>query len=701
MNNFCLPKDITKKFLEGLKSRSIDPAKLADMTSQRRHEYLARFVGEENASSVNSLFESKLLLKNQKAGMVDWARSVGSLKPEVRRDIINRIQKLDKAITGKGEKAFLSDLVDQKLGIGVTPEEAKTIFELSKKITDAKDYTGIKKVDQLLEKLETFSGKKITDIQKKSLDDVKAKVDEQKAQQEKEKQLKISQKKAEADFAREERAFEKKLEAFDKQQEREKLLEERRGIREKFLEDQRLEREKVKADSRDAREAVGISIMKMRKVFGKDLTPEIKSEIQDIVGARRSIAEGEDRLIYGRAKVRLENYVSSLLDKSIGQQFKERPLSTLGGTMKSIKASLDDSAIFRQGWKTMFTHPEQWQRNARKSFGDIARSLGGQNTLDEVRADIVSRPTYEKMKEAKLAVGIREESFPSTVPEKIPVFGRLYKASENAFTGFVFRQRADVFDKYLKVAEEAGVDINDKHQLESIGKLVNSLTGRGNLGALESAGNVVNNVFFSPRSVKAMIDTLTLHAGDKMSSFARKQSAVNLVKIIAGTAVILAVANALNPNSVESDPRSADFGKIKIGNTRFDVTGGMSSLVTLGARLIPALWGKGATKSSTTGKITPINSGKFGSQTGWDVLLNFGENKLSPISSIVKDILQGTDFSGNKISVGGELSNAFVPLPITNYAELAKDPNSANKLIAVIADALGIGTNTYSAKKKK
>jgi hypothetical protein len=59
--------------------------------------------------------------------------------------------------------------------------------------------------------------------------------------------------------------------------------------------------------------------------------------------------------------------------------------------------------------------------------------------------------------------------------------------------------------------------------------------------------------------------------------------------------------------------------------------------------------------------VSPLNSGGFGSKTGLDVVHDFFENKLSPAASIVRDVLK----------------------------------------IAMIADALGIATNTYSGKKKK
>ena len=157
----------------------------------------------------------------------------------------------------------------------------------------------------------------------------------------------------------------------------------------------------------------------------------------------------------------------------------------------------------------------------------------------------------------------------------------------------------------------------------------------------------------------------------------------------------MGVANVIKPGSAELDPRSADFGKIKVGNTRFDISGGMGSLITLAARLITM-----SSKSSITGGVYKLNSGKYGSQTGMDVATNFFENKLSPIGSLVKDLLKQTDFSGSPITVQGEASNLFMPLPITNAYELLKTPNAAPFLLGIIADGLGIATNTYAPKKK-
>lgn len=547
---FCLLPKHVEQFAEKIKAGAFDPAKLSAMTSAERHVAFAEIVGEANATHVNATFEAKLLLKNQVEGLKGWIDQVTGLKPEIKRDLVARVNRMDRVLEPAEMNSFLADLAKQRLGFGVTMEEAGRISELAKGVSDS----------------------------------------------------------------------------------------------------------------------------------------------------RAALEAGGDRLAYGRARVDFANYVSDLKNGTKKPFTASGFLSQAAGFSKSIKASFDNSALLRQGWKNLFAHPEIWAKNARQSFVDLVQQFGGKEVMNEVNAEIVSRPNslngrYQK---AKLALANIEDQFPSSLPEKIPGLRRAYKASEAAFTAFQYRMRADVFDKYMEIAEKSGVDLADPVQLESIGKLVNSLTARGHLGPLEPAANVTNAVFFSARKLKSDFDFLTAHQlqGD-VTPFVRKQAAINLVKVISGTAAILAVARAADPKSVEMDPRSSDFGKIRVKDTRFDVTGGMGSLVTLAARLATM-----SSKSTTTAKVTPLNQGGFG-RSGTDVVYSFFENKLSPAGSLVKDMLKGHDFDGNPITVQGEVGNLLLPLPITNIHELATNPNAANIVLATIADALGISVNTFSPKPKK
>lgn len=553
---FCLIPKIADEFKAKLISGEIDPEKLNNMTSKERHDFFSSFMGEENAFNTNALFESKLLLKNQQQGLINWAKQVSGIKPEVQKDLISRINKLERVLTPEDADSFLEDLAAKKLGVGVTAEEASKIAAMAKNVSDAKE----------------------------------------------------------------------------------------------------------------------------------------------------AIQNGGDRNAYGKALVEFNNYISDLKNEASKitlSDLKREPRKTIGkgivgaaGVAKSLTASLDNSAIGRQGLKILATHPEIWARNSLKSFQDIARTIGGKEVVDEVKADIFSRDNALNglYKKEKLAVGIgQEEAFPTNIQEKIPFLGKAFKASDAAYTAFSLRNRADIFDKLVDIAKESGGDI------KGLGKLVNSLTGRGDIGRLESSSKALNNIFFSPRYLKSNIDILTGHAFDKdMSPFARKQAAINTLKAISAIASVLTIAKAVSPKSVEEDPRSSDFGKIKVGNTRFDVSGGLSSLATLASRLATR-----STKSSVTGKVKELNSDGFGSKTSGEVVMDFFNNKLSPAAALARDLLNGKDRTGAPMTLGRAVKNTFMPLPIKNFEELSSDPDSANILAAMIADSLGIATNTYSKESYK
>ena len=371
---------------------------------------------------------------------------------------------------------------------------------------------------------------------------------------------------------------------------------------------------------------------------------------------------------------------------------------------KAVESTLDDSYIGRQGIKMAWSHPSIWAKRSLDGLKGLVDTYRGKEVLDEVKAYIVSRPDYMNGNFKKMGLNVDniEEVFQSKKLENLPGVGRIIKASDVAFTLQAYLSRVDAAEMLLKIARrnegkpsllygKEGTDLNNKAQLESIGKLVNSMTGRGDLGKLEPAAPALNVAMFSARFLKSNIDTLTLHALDtNFSRFARVEAAKNLMKIITGTAAVLTLANTLVPGSVETDSRSADFGKIKIGKTRFDITGGMASLIVLASRLIEQ-----ETKSSTTGRVTKLNQGGFGSPTSATVLGDFLTNKLSPSILLGKQLLTGLDRNNKKITPGKAILNTYTPLPVTNYLELKNNPKSANILAAMISDLLGVGTNTY------
>lgn len=147
MANFCLPREFASKFLQSLKDGTINPDKMIDMTSAERREFLGKIVGEDNAREVNAAFESKLLLKDQKRGLVSWAKQVSGITEPVRRDILAKIDRMEAVLTPRTEDAFLEDLAAKKLGTDVTFEEAQHITEEANKTEAAREKFDPKKAE--------------------------------------------------------------------------------------------------------------------------------------------------------------------------------------------------------------------------------------------------------------------------------------------------------------------------------------------------------------------------------------------------------------------------------------------------------------------------------------------------------------------------------------------------------------------------
>lgn len=485
--------------------------------------------------------------------------------------------------------------------------------------------------------------------------------------------------------------------------------------------------ESIIKSRRDARPDLPATISKEEAGRVTDLAKKLEKEKQLVLDGKG------DKAAYGKAKVEFDNYVAEriasvkpkLAEEIKKASFYRRTASKAAGFTKSMVATLDNSVIGRQGWKTLMTSPKTWAKNSLKSFEDMVRTYKGKEVLDEVHANVVSRDNALNgmYKEMGLDVygakkNFNEEAFPVSFADvkgkiKSTKVGKLIpnregklsfrplKSSEVAFSAWQQRTRADLADQYLEIAAKQGVDLTDKKQLKAIGRMVNSLTSRGELPKnMERAAEGFNRVFFAPRLVKSHIDVLGGHiiTGAGGSNFVRKQAAKNLLKISVGSALALQLASAATGGKIETDPRSSNFGKLQVGDTRFDFTGGMAGLLTLGFRVlpvIPGVPGDPSTKSSVTGEVKPLNSGEYGAKTTLDVLLDFTENKLSPVARTLVDQLEGKNFEGEKPTPQNVAKSLTIPLIVQNYGDLKKTRNPANTAAVMIAEYLGLSTNTY------
>lgn len=136
---YCLPPELGEKFKAAIKDGTINPDKLSEMSSEDRRNFFSSVVGEDNAKDVNAQFESKLLLKDQQAGMIRWAKSVTGITEAAKRDILSRIERMDKVLQPEDPQHFLEDLASKKLGVHVVADEAQHITELAQKASRHRD----------------------------------------------------------------------------------------------------------------------------------------------------------------------------------------------------------------------------------------------------------------------------------------------------------------------------------------------------------------------------------------------------------------------------------------------------------------------------------------------------------------------------------------------------------------------------------
>lgn len=536
MAGFCLPKELTQKFLHSLKDGTLDIEKLAEMSSEDRRAAFEAVIGKEESKQVNALFESKLLLKDQKTGLVTWAKQVAGISEPVRRDIISTIERMDSVLNPSDQQAFLEDLASKKLGVDVTYEEAQKIAELSRTVQD-------------------LSQSKDTEL---------------------------------------------------------------------------------------------------------------------------------GRLAWGTAQIELSDYAESLIP------YSKNIVANVANVPKSIMATLDFSAAFRQGWG-MSSRANFW-----KALTPMFKYAFSEKAFENLRADVVSRDTYPLMRSSGLRVSAvanrlsqREEQYMTTLLDKLP----LYRGAERAYIGFLTKLRADEFDRMVKRAEARGEHIGQGSKVtKELASVVNDFTGSGNIGKGDKYANAVpllNASLFSPRKISATVNMLNpeRYLNPSISATARQEALRNIIGSVSLSAAV-AVLGAMAGGVVELNPTSSDFGKLRFGKTRYDLTGGNGTYAVLMARMLT-----NKLKSSTTGRTIQLGKG-YKPLTRGDLLVSFGRNKLAPIPSLAADWLYGKDAIGNPFNLTTELSNRAYPLVIQDMVQVGQN-DPTNLIGSIIADELGVGVQSY------
>ena len=397
------------------------------------------------------------------------------------------------------------------------------------------------------------------------------------------------------------------------------------------------------------------------------------------------------------------------------------------GLPKALKASLDDSFGGRQGL-LLVNNPAWW-----KSWGPSLKAFASEKAALQTSEAIVSHELWplarQMQKDGKLylapmgkittRLSEREEMFFTRFADRIP----FVKWSNRAFVTFGNKLRSDYFYKGTQriLAKYPDVQVNTSGLLEGeqaaqawkeigdFARWTSHATGRGDLPAMgETLQAVVNAGFFSPRFVTSRFQSAgeiakgVAKVAVGKATYAEKEAARNGVLAVMEGLAALGLAK-MSGASVEIDPRSSEFGKVKIGNSTLDIWAGFQQPARYISQLI-----MGQRKVLASGKIVP--------QSRLSTLYRFGESKSSPTGGLVTTVLRGTDFVGEKLGEGVVqrfLSEQGLLEPASKAVQLLTDmgmPMTAEDLYeAVLLEswlavpftglaAAGVSVQTYKAK---
>jgi len=336
------------------------------------------------------------------------------------------------------------------------------------------------------------------------------------------------------------------------------------------------------------------------------------------------------------------------------------------------------------------THKEFWL-----SMGPMIRSFASDVMADTAQQALRERPGFELAERSGLhlveseAIDIakRQEQFPSVLASIIP----LVKRSERAFIVFLNKLRADMFDSTVAQWERSGKSAT-KAELEGLATWYNIATGRG----VATPGNlsaVAGSIIFSPQNLMSRMKVITGHAFFTAPRAVKKNVARDMVAFVGAGIAALTLLKLTGdqfgfPVSVELDPRSADFGKGKIGKTRFDPWAGFQPIARYVAQ---AMSMQRKTLAGDVRKVDPRDTG-----------FRFATSKLAPVPGALVDLMRGETFLGESAPVGSAstystmAASRLVPMFVQDIFDASREEGTLGAFKA-LPGGFGVGIGSYES----
>ena len=406
--------------------------------------------------------------------------------------------------------------------------------------------------------------------------------------------------------------------------------------------------------------------------------------------------------------------MADAVDQSIeegGKNWRDR-IVDIAGVPRAAMASFDFSMGLRQGGQVAVRNFPEWVNANKESIKYVKNADYFKSEMKRIADDDAYETIVDKLGVRLPAVdGNSDEIMASAnLLEKIPVYGKGIEASDRAYSGGLTKLRYNIAKKWLDSLggpDQALKELSEK-DLRDIGEVINTSTGSGGKkgGFTEKNMQTLATTLFAPRLWASRLNAINPAYYARLSPIARRRAVENMASFLGAAGAVVGLADAAGMD-VEMDPRSSDFMKIKTGNTRFDIFGGLQQNVVFFSRMIT-----GEKKNSSTGEIQTMGDG-FGQPTRLDLAQDMLQNKLNPLLGYAARMLQSSegdtgnpndrkDKFGEDLNVAQETGKLFTPLGVGGLTDAYNDTGSIPQSVAMnVPNFFGIGTQTYGETATK
>jgi len=473
----------------------------------------------------------------------------------------------------------------------------------------------------------------------------------------------------------------------------------------------------------------------LRAAANPKMTPEERARRAYESNLKRRIADYQERIAQKefqprkkeprqlsaselRLKRRLEDVKSQFYEAAAKWHLENlSPIGRAGDILRetahlsrAAMTAIDLSGVLRQGALAVYSHPMLAKKAAAEMMKALVSKQAEFNSAERIRND----PLGQFAETAGLSItsddgpiSRQEEAFMGRWAKKVPGIA----ASGRAYTTFLNNMRFGLFKLMVDKLGRSGQVTLDEAKV--IAKYINVATGRSsNFRIFGLSAADVNTVFFAPRYVASRFQYLAMPfylPFMKTSLRVKKAIAAEYARTFSGAAVFIGSLMALGYLAAdddddepvfETDPRSANFLKIRIGETRIDPMGGLSQTIVVAARIAPRFLGGGRIKTAE-GKIKELGEKgqKYKPTTRWTIAGRFLRTKLAPVPgagvTALNDMINVVGEKETMASLSGQL---FLPLSLRDVKDSMQAHGVAKGTAVSILAIFGAGVQTYGPK---